>query len=80
MTVKRGAMPAKWNWPYAASVVLAVPAQAIDWLPGDKLKYALPDAPVAGKGREMIELIPYGCAKFRVSIFPVTTNAWGQGP
>jgi hypothetical protein len=80
MTVKRGAMPAKWNWPYAAPVVLAVPAQAIDWTPGDKLKYALPDAPVAGKGREMIELIPYGCAKFRVSMFPVTANAWGQGP
>jgi hypothetical protein len=26
----------------------------------------------------MIQLIPYGCAKFRVSMFPVTAKAWGQ--
>lgn len=26
----------------------------------------------------MIQLIPYGCAKFRVSMFPGTAKAWGQ--
>ena len=80
MTLKRGAMPAKWDWPYSSPVALTVPAQAIDWAPGDKHKQALPSAPVTGKGGAMIELIPYGCAKFRVSMFPVTAKAWGPEP
>jgi hypothetical protein len=73
MTIKRSAMPAKWDWPYAAPVSLTVPARGIDWESG-----ALPNAPSPGKSSEMIELIPYGCAKFRVSMFPVTAKAWGQ--
>ena len=80
MTIKRSAMPAKWDWPYAAPVTLRVPAQVIDWAPGDAHKYALPNVPVAGKASEMIELIPYGCAKFRISMFPVTAKAWGAPP
>ena len=78
MTIKRSAMPAKWDWPYAAPVVLSVPAQAIDWEPVNKVNAALPASPVVGKGGKMIDLIPYGCAKFRVSMFPVTAKAWGQ--
>ena len=80
MTIKRGSMPAKWDWPYASPVTLTVPAQAIDWAAGDKQNYPLPAAPVAGKGGEMIELIPYGCARFRVSMFPVTAKVRGQEP
>lgn len=78
MTIKRHAMPAKWDWPYAAPVTRTVPAQVIDWEAGDTHQCTLPNGPVAGKGGGMIELIPYGCAKFRVSMFPVTARAWGR--
>ena len=78
LEIKRSAMPARWDWPYAAPVTIAVPAQLIDGEPEDGAKSVLPKTPVAGKGRETIKLIPYGCAKFRVTMFPVTDKAWGQ--
>lgn len=80
MSIKRGKMPARWDWPHAAPVSLTVPARAVERNAGDGHGDTLPDAPVAGKEREMLDLIPYGCAKFRVSMFPVTPNAWGGGP
>ena len=55
---------------------LSVPAQAIDWKPSDA--QALPDGPVSGKGPQSIRLVPYGCTRFRVSMFPVTAKAWGS--
>jgi hypothetical protein len=79
MNIERKAMPAKWDWPAAAPVTLTVPAQAIAWEPGNTFADALPDEPVTGKGATRIQLIPYGCAKFRVSMFPVTAKAWGTG-
>jgi hypothetical protein len=57
-------------------VKLSVPAQAIDWTPTDA--QALPDAPVAGKNAQPIRLVPYGCTKFRISMFPVTPRAWAS--
>ena len=44
----------------------------------------LPPKPLASSGQpESVALIPYGCTKFRVSMFPVTERAWkgseGQG-
>jgi hypothetical protein len=66
-------MPKKWNWPISSPVVLSVPAQAFDWQPS--YVQALPPGPVEGKHAEMIQLIPYGCTKFRVSMFPVTQKA-----
>jgi hypothetical protein len=74
ITVERSPMPATWNWPLDAPVQLRVPAQAIDWKPSDA--QALPDAPVTGKEPRSIRLIPYGCTKFRISMFPVTERAW----
>ena len=76
IAVERGPMPPAWNWPLDAPVRLRVPAQAIDWNPTDA--QALPDAPVTGKGPQTIELVPYGCTKFRVSMFPVTARAWAK--
>jgi hypothetical protein len=78
MKLARHPMPATWDWPAAAPLVLQAPAQAIDWGPELSFAGALPAAPVAGKGAETIDLIPYGCAKFRVSMFPVTAKAWGD--
>ena len=69
-------MPPRWDWPLEAPVKLSVPAQAIDWVPSDA--QALPDGPVSGKGPQTIRLVPYGCTKFRISMFPVTVRAWGS--
>ena len=35
-------------------------------------RQALPAAPVEAGRAETIRLIPYGCTKFRISMFPVT--------
>ncbi|MGO8752340.1 MAG: beta-L-arabinofuranosidase domain-containing protein [Thermoguttaceae bacterium] len=68
--IERKAMPPSWDWPLDAPVTLTAPAQAIDWKPTDA--QALPSAPVTGKGAELVRLVPYGCTKFRISMFPVT--------
>ncbi|MDA0765843.1 MAG: glycoside hydrolase family 127 protein [Verrucomicrobia bacterium] len=79
MTIKRTPMPARWDWPHAAPVLLTVPAQGIDWKSDKGAEGGLPAGPVEGRGDKMIDLIPYGCAKFRISMFPVTAKAWGSG-
>ena len=68
---ERKPMPAHWDWPLDAPVALTVPAQAFDWQPTDA--QALPDKPVTGTAAETIRLVPYGCTKFRISMFPVTS-------
>ncbi|MEK7707786.1 MAG: hypothetical protein AAB380_07300, partial [Verrucomicrobiota bacterium] len=75
--VERQPMPAHWDWPLRAPLELKVPARAFDWQPTDA--QALPDGPVTGGRRETIRLVPYGCTKFRISMFPVTPRAWPQG-
>jgi hypothetical protein len=74
ISVERRPMPARWNWPLDAPLALKVPAQAFDWRPTDA--QALPDKPVTGGTSESIRLVPYGCTKFRISMFPVTSRAW----
>jgi len=74
MTVARTPMPAKWDWPLASPLVIRVPAVAFDWKPTWAKKgerQALPPAVVAPGPKETIALVPYGCTKFRVSMFPV---------
>ena len=68
--VQRSPMPAHWDWPLDAPLRLTAPAQAFDWQASDA--QALPERPVAGTTRETIRLVPYGCTKFRISMFPVT--------
>jgi len=70
----RGPMPAHWDWPLDAPVALEAPARAFDWNPTDA--QALPDGPVEGTASETVRLVPYGCTKFRISMFPVTEAAW----
>jgi hypothetical protein len=78
ITVERKPMPAHWDWPLDAPVVLKVPAQAFDWKPTSA--QALPEKPVTGTTSETVRLVPYGCTKFRISMFPVTPRAWSQEP
>lgn len=72
--VVRSPMPAHWDWSLDSPVALEVPARAFDWRPTDA--QALPPGPVAGSSPETILLVPYGCTKFRISMFPVTAASW----
>jgi hypothetical protein len=68
--VEHSAMPAVWSWQIEdAPVKLIAKAGTFDWkptpilpLPGDKVK-------VSEDVR--ITLVPYGCTKFRISMFPI---------
>jgi hypothetical protein len=73
--IERHPMPAKWDWPLNAPIAIKLPAKKFDWRPSDI--QPLPEKPVDGGTAETIRLIPYGCTKFRISMFPVTEKAWG---
>jgi hypothetical protein len=74
ISVERQAMPAKWDWPLKAPLKLRVNAARCDWTPTPQ--NPLPPEPVAqSKSPERITLVPYGCTKFRVSMFPVAAQA-----
>ena len=74
ITTQRKAMPARWSWQLDAPLALSVPATFFDWKP--TRPHALPALPVKGGRVETIQLVPYGCTKFRISMFPVTEKAW----
>jgi len=74
-SLERNPMPARWDWPLEAPLKLRLNAVACDWAPDPK--QPLPPAPIAKQEpSEKITLIPYGCTKFRVSMFPITDRAW----
>lgn len=75
ITVEHQRMPATWNWPLKSPLKLRVNAVACDWTPTPKTP--LPSELIRNRERpEGITLVPYGCTKFRVSMFPVTERAW----
>jgi hypothetical protein len=75
ITVERSPMPGKWNWPLESPLRLRASAVSIDWKP--TLETPLPSEPFAKGGPlEPITLVPYGCTKFRVSMFPVTKRTF----
>jgi hypothetical protein len=76
LVVERRAMPAKWDWPLAAPLALRARGVAVDWKPDPKAP-RLPAAPVAkSDASEPLTLVPYGCTKFRVSMFPITQRVF----
>jgi hypothetical protein len=76
IAVERQAMPGQWDWPLASPLKLRADAVMIDWNPAPQAP-RLPPEPIAKREpTERITLIPYGCTKFRVSMFPVTERAW----
>ena len=75
LSVERHAMPALWDWPLAAPLELTVSAVAIDWSPTNATPKLLQLPAVSQTPPERITLIPYGCAKFRIAMFPVTESA-----
>jgi hypothetical protein len=74
LKVERDTMPARWEWPLAAPLRLKMPAQAFAW-PGND-PGILPPGLVDDGGATEVTLVPYGCAKYRVAMFPVTATAW----
>ncbi len=74
LTVERAAMPARWDWPLTAPLKLKANAVEIAWNPDSKAP-RLPLLPAAKlKSPERVTLVPYGCTKFRISMFPVTAE------
>jgi hypothetical protein len=74
--MERQAMPAQWDWPLASPLKLRANAVVCDWKLATKAP-RLPSAPIAKhEPPERITLIPYGCTKFRVSMFPVTERVF----
>lgn len=73
--VVRSAMPGKWQWQLDAPIQLRVPARQFDWHPTPA--QPLPKEPVKDGQSATITLVPYGCTKFRVSMFPM---AWRHPP
>ena len=68
--VDRSPMPAHWSWQIAeAPVTLTVKAGSFNWQPTEWTP--IPEKEVAVTNEEEIKLIPYGCTKFRISMFPV---------
>ncbi len=74
--VERDAMPARWEWPLTAPLRLKVASKAFDW-PGND-PGVLPGLVEEGVARE-VTLVPYGCAKYRIALFPVTPKGWRAG-
>jgi hypothetical protein len=74
LMVERTAMPAQWSWPLAAPLKLRANAVELVWNPDPKAP-RLPLLPAArSKPAEQVTLVPYGCTKFRISMFPVTAE------
>jgi len=70
LRVLRGPMPEPWAWGLDAPVKILVSAIQFDWQPTEL--QPLPAAPIEGGRPAPITLVPYGCTRFRVSMFPVS--------
>jgi hypothetical protein len=66
-------LPDQWRWQFDAPFQLKVPAVCVDWQPTEL--QPLPASAVEGGRSKTIILVPYGCTKFRVSMFPVTKRS-----
>jgi hypothetical protein len=62
-----GGMPEHWNWPLASPLQISIDAKEISWTPTEN--HPLPDNASGGASTRIV-LVPYGCTKFRVSMFP----------
>jgi hypothetical protein len=74
ITVVRQPLPSPWTWPLDAPLQLAVKAREFDWQPTELLP--LPKETVKGGRPTKVLLVPYGCTKFRVSMFPVSEETF----
>ncbi|MHC1769912.1 MAG: beta-L-arabinofuranosidase domain-containing protein [Verrucomicrobiia bacterium] len=74
LVVERAAMPVRWDWPLRSPLTLRANAVEIPWNPDPKAP-RLPVLPALRSGSaESVRLVPYGCTKFRISMFPVAAT------
>lgn len=59
-----------WRWQLDSPIKLRVPAKIFDWKPTEL--QPLPKERISGGQDTFINLVPYGCTKFRISMFPVS--------
>ena len=75
--VEHSKMPAAWSWQIEdAPVKLKVKAGVFDWQPTPILP--LPENEVEVSEDVDLTLVPYGCTKFRISMFPVAKKSTGK--
>ncbi|HOW67130.1 MAG TPA: glycoside hydrolase family 127 protein [Candidatus Paceibacterota bacterium] len=74
LTVERGPMPPRWDWPLAAPLKLRANAIEVTWTPDPKAPQLPLEPADRSKPTQPITLVPYGCTKFRISMFPVTSG------
>jgi hypothetical protein len=67
-------MPAKWDWPLAAPLEVQANADEIAWNPDPKAPRLPLLSAAKQESAERVTLIPYGCTKFRISMFPVRSS------
>ncbi|MDD4922513.1 MAG: hypothetical protein PHS30_08575 [Bacteroidales bacterium] len=67
--VEKTEMPSHWTWQLESPIKLLVKAKSFDWTPTEI--QPLPKEKITQGIESKITLIPYGCTKFRVSMFPV---------
>ena len=76
--VTHTAMPEHWSWQLNdAPIQLRIPARQFDWKPTGV--QSIPKQPIKGGTPSAITLVPYGCTKFHISMFPMTEKTWGEG-
>lgn len=68
--IERTKMPDFWDWPLEAPIKLVVGAKSFDWVSTEL--QPMPKQKVKNGLKTRITLIPYGCTKFRISMFPVS--------
>jgi hypothetical protein len=68
--IERSPMPTRWDWPLGSPLKLRAHAVEVDWTL-DAQAPRLPILPMSKAKREQLTLVPYGCTKFRISMFPV---------
>jgi hypothetical protein len=66
-------MPAHWTWQIEeAPIKLIAKATEFEWKPNPAVP--MPPTEVSENKDADITLVPYGCTKFRITMFPVAKN------
>jgi len=76
--VIKSPMPSIWGWKYEESPIkLDVKAINFDWSPSQL--EPLPSQTVHNGVNARIQLVPYNCTKFRITMFPVSERTFHSG-